>query len=193
MDKIPEHLTHLLETSKYLHLGTCSKDCVPSVSLMNYTYFPPHKAYNQQAGAHYIIFPVMMDSNKYHNIVENPKVSVLIHDWVTAKKLSLNKTSVPNTPNLQPTENQEVLAPSKLLNLLEELNQAELSQMSGTLRGLAEVVDPQSEESSFYQKALLKANPDAQCFIEGENIAIVKVQIQGATVSDSKNKTSVYQ
>lgn len=198
-DSFPEHLLTLLKVSKYVHLATCSKkDCFPSVSLMNYTYIPPHKAYvhtdeseKARRESHYIIFATSKKTGKYENIKENPQVSLLIHDWVTAKKLSLRKNSASNTPTPGPAGENE--HPSRLLNLLQELNQAELSQMSATLRGHAKIIDPSGQESQYYKEELLKANPDAEVFILGDDTVVVKVKIESAKVSDSENNTSVYE
>ena len=174
-----------------MHLATCSKDCTPNVSLMNYTYIPPHKAFHEKgSNNHFVVFATSKRSQKYENIAVNPKVSLLIHDWVTAKKLSLRKTSVSNTP--VPGSNESEEHPSRLLNLLQELNQAELSQMSATLSGIATVIDPSSEESSYYQHELLITNPDADCYIKGDDIVIIKVQVLNAKISDSENRTSYY-
>ncbi|SCU91140.1 LAMI_0E04874g1_1 [Lachancea mirantina] len=198
---LPEHVLSLLKTSKYLHLATCSKpECIPSVSLMNYTYIPPHKVYNShdetaeeyQKEEHYIILGTQKDTAKYANIQQNPEVSVLIHDWVTAKKLSLRKNSQSNTPTPEPTGIQNADHPSRLLNLLQELNQSELSQMSATLRGYAESIDPTSQESKYYEAELLKTNPDVSVYIEGKNFALVKVRLENAKVSDSENHTRFY-
>ncbi|KAM3165274.1 Pyridoxamine 5'-phosphate oxidase-like protein [Lachancea thermotolerans] len=205
-DSLPEHVLSLLKTSKYLHLATCSKpECIPSVSLMNYTYISPEKVFvaDKEKGAtgerrHYIIMATQRDTEKYENIAQNPEVSVLIHDWVTAKKLSLRKSSMSNTPTPEPQSASAAAAaqnpdhPSRLLNLLQELNQSELSQMSATLRGRAEAVDPSSEEFRYYEEALLKANPDAGVYTKGQNVAVVKVRLESAKVSDRENNTSFY-
>ena len=188
---LPEHLVSLLKTSKYVHLATASKDCIPNVSLMNYTYVLPHKAFHEEgSNSHYVIFATSKSTQKYKNIIANPSVSLLIHDWVTAKKLSLRKTSVSNTP--VPDSNDSEEQPSRLLNLLQELNQSELSQMSATLSGTATVIDPSSEESDYYEKQLLTVNPDANCYIKGDDNVIIKVKILDAKISDSENRTSYY-
>ncbi|KAH3902454.1 pyridoxal 5'-phosphate synthase SCDLUD_000031 [Saccharomycodes ludwigii] len=199
MSEYPDHLMNLLKTSKYLHLATASlKDATPSVALMNYTYIPNEKTYKQQDGD-LIILATHEDTGKYSNIKENPQVSLLIHDWVTAKKLSLRKNSQSSTP-VPPSStqnmdgsNNEGMNTSKLFNLLQELNQAELSQMSATLKGKAVILSKQlgnAQEFEYYQKELLKNNPDARCFITGNDIAIIKVKIVGGKISDNENNTT---
>ncbi|SCU83602.1 LADA_0C12442g1_1 [Lachancea dasiensis] len=202
---LPDHVLSLLKTSKYLHLATCSKpECIPSVSLMNYTYISPDRVYVPKGAehsssdrCHFIIMATQRDTEKYENIIQNPQVSVLIHDWVTAKKLSLRKSSMSNTPTpAEPAqvdpEQQNPDHPSRLLNLLQELNQSELSQMSATLRGYAEHLDTSSDEFDYYEKELLKANPDARVYTRGENVSVVKVKLVNAKVSDRENNTKFY-
>lgn len=204
-EKFPGHLIHLIKTSKYVHVGTCSKDSVPSVSLMNYSYIPRDKTFDQENDKNdYIIFATNKDSEKYHNMVANPPVSLLFHDWITANNLSVRKASLSQTPTPDPASTQLNPAsgtgggaipnshPSKLLNLLHELNQAELNQMSANIKGHAKIVDPATEESKFYKQLLLKTNPDAEVFILGDNTVIVKVKIESAKVTDSENNTAVY-
>ncbi|AGO12102.1 AaceriAEL264Cp [[Ashbya] aceris (nom. inval.)] len=190
MNTLPDHVLHLLKTSKYVHLATASSDGIPSVSLMNYAYLSPESPVTE-GETHYIVFATSAVTEKYQNITSNPNVSLLIHDWVTAKKLSLRKNSTSASP-MEGTEADNQEAPSRLLNILQELNQSELSQMSATLRGLAEVIDSTSPDFLSYRDALLKANPDAKCFILGDDVVMVKVHITSAKVSDTSNNTSVY-
>lgn len=204
-EKFPGHLIHLIKTSKYVHVGTCSKDCIPSVSLMNYTYIPKKSTFDPENETNdLIIFATNKDSQKFQNMVDNPTVSLLFHDWITANNLSVRKASIsqtptpdPSTTNLNPASGTGGGAipnshPSKLLNLLQELNQAELNQMSANIRGHAKIVEPNTEESNFYKQLLLKTNPDAEVFILGDNTVIVKVKIESAKVTDSENNTSIY-
>ncbi|AQZ18827.1 YLR456W and YPR172W [Zygosaccharomyces parabailii] len=190
-DKFPPHLRELVKSSKYVHVATCSRDCVPTVSLMNYIYVPADKTYeNNKDENAYIVFATLTNTEKYRNICANPKVSLLFHDWITAKSLSVRKHSLSQSPTPDQPEPSE--HPSKLLNLLQELNQAELFQMSANLRGQATVIDPNNGESKYYKDLLLKVNPDAHVFIQGDNTVLVKVQIESAKVSDAENNTSVY-
>lgn len=194
--RFPPHLIELIKTSKYVHVATCSKDCIPSVSLMNYTYVPGSKAYSPEDRSNdYIIFATLDDTEKYENILVNPTVSLLFHDWITAKNLSVRKHSLSHTPTPEPTSQADSSSsahPSKLLNLLQELNQAELFQMSATIRGEGIVIDPNSEESKHYKDLLLRTNPDAHVFILSDKTVIVKVKIESAKVTDTENNTSIY-
>lgn len=194
--KFPQHLADLIKTSKYVHVATASKDGIPSVSLMNYIYVPSSKTYiSHDQSDDYIIFATLDDTEKYANILANPTVSLLFHDWVTAKNLSLRKHSLSQTPTpdpAQPSTTTGAPQSSKLLNLLQELNQAELFQMSATIRGHGTIIDPKSEESKHYKDLLLRANPDAHVFIQSEKTVIVKVKIESAKVTDNENNTSIY-
>lgn len=204
VSKFPPHLIELIKTSKYVHLATASLDGVPSVSLMNYSFISPNKCYdkvkiNKDEKDCYIIFATFKDTEKYENIVSNPVVSLLFHDWVTANNLQVRKNSLSqvNTPQNGSESNlnnsgSESPHPSKLLNLLQQLNQAELNEMSATIKGTAIPISDQ-EESKYYKDLLLKANPDAFVFITGENVAVVKVRIESAKVTDSDNNIRVYE
>lgn len=199
--KFPDHLIELIKTSKYVHLATASKECIPSVSLMNYTYVPSDKTFTKGSDD-YIIFATHADTEKYRNIEVNPTVSLLFHDWITANSLSVRKRTLSqvSTPRDRSAvdlarENQAGSTPehpSKLLNLLQQLNQAELNEMSATIQGQAIPIECNSDESNYYKNLLLKTNPDAEVFILGENTVIVKVKIKSAKVTDSENNTSVY-
>lgn len=202
-EQFPEHLRSLMKTSKYVHLATCSTDCIPSVSLMNYTYVPCHENFNPAEDKNdYIIFTAFKNSEKYLNIEKNPYVSLLFHDWVKANNLSVRKASISqtNTPVNEQNSSEDLPPPmestasgkSRLLNLLQELNQAELNQMSANIRGHATILDKDSDESKFYKHILHKTNPDAEVFILGDNSEVIKVKIESAKVTDSENNTSVY-
>ncbi|CCD24328.1 pyridoxamine 5'-phosphate oxidase family protein NDAI_0D00140 [Naumovozyma dairenensis CBS 421] len=155
-DRFPKQLLDLIKTSKYVHVATSSIDGIPSVSLMNYIYVPREKNYSPNIDdKDYIILATFDDTEKYENIVNNPRISLLFHDWITANNLSLRKTSISNLQaSMEPPSD-------RLNNLLEDLNQDELNQMSATIKGFAEVLDPESNESLFYRRLLLAANPDA--------------------------------
>ncbi|CCE64820.1 hypothetical protein TPHA_0I03190 [Tetrapisispora phaffii CBS 4417] len=190
----PDHLLNLIKKSKYLHLATSSTECVPSISLMNYIYVPQDKLFRPADIYDYIIFATPQNTEKYHNMEANPVVALLFHDWVTANNLSIKKKSLSqtNTPEPGASGIVESAPPSKLLNLLQELNQAELNEMSATIIGHAYIVSQDSEEESHYKKLLLKVNPDASAFILGEETVVVKVKIESCKVTDTSNNTKIY-
>ena len=186
---LPAHLLNLIKNSKYVHVATCSKDCIPSVALMNYIYVPGEKLFGQTDNKNdYIIFVTPQDTQKFYNIKENHKVALLFHDWIIANNLSVGKESISGTPTPTSIPHEEQRQ-SELLNLLQELNQAELNQMSASIGGETEIVNPESEESKYYKDLILKANPDAKAFIFEKNTAVVKVRIDNARVSNNENRT----
>lgn len=156
---------------------------------MNYIYVPGEKLFGQtDIKNDYIIFVTPENTQKFNNIKENPKVALLFHDWIIANNLSVGKESISETPTPTPVS-QDEQRQSKLLNLLQELNQAELNQMSASIGGQTEIIDPGTEESKYYKDLILKANPDARAFIFEENTAVIKVRIDNARVSNNENRT----
>lgn len=184
VEKFPQSLIELIKSSKYVHVATCSNDCQPSVALMNYVYVPSDETFKpkKDSSDDYIIFATFEDSDKYQNMLSNPSISLLFHDWIAANNLSMMKHNL-----FEKKSNA-----SKLENFLQELNQTELNQISATITGKAEIINPLTEESSYYKKLLLRANPDADVFILGENTAVVKVKMQRAKVTDIENNVSIY-
>lgn len=149
--------------------------------------FHKHEHNNSTDNNDYIIFTVFEKSVTYSNVAGNPNVALLFHDWITAKNLTLRKKSVheDGCPSFQSES-------TKLNDFLRDLNQSELNQVSATVNGIADIVNPESEESTYYRRLLLTANPDADIFILGEETAIIKVKIQKIKVSDMENNTSIY-
>lgn len=192
-EQIPNDLLQLIKLSKYVHVATCSSKCIPSVSLMHYIFvssaetFHKHEYGIDSDRNDYIIFTVFEKSVKFRNVIENPNVALLFHDWITAKNLTLRKKSI-HDENCSSGQ----AGSTKLNDFLRDLNQNELNQVSATVNGIADIVDPDSEESTYYRRLLLKANPDADIFILGEDTAIIKVKIHKIKVSDIENNTSVY-
>ncbi|KAL6947450.1 hypothetical protein ACO0RG_000024 [Hanseniaspora osmophila] len=196
-NEFPDHLVSLLKTSKYLHLATASKDLIPSCSIMHYLYVNQSKTYTKE-GHDLIILATPEDSSKFQNMLENPNVALLIHDWVTAKKISLakNSTSEVNLIDKESEQHQKLQQSgqnNRLLNLLQEMNQAELSQMSATLNGQVSIVDcaKSPEEYGYYKDLLLKDDPDAHAYVDNENerVAIIKVKVNSVKISDNENNT----
>ncbi|VVT49476.1 uncharacterized protein SAPINGB_P002288 [Magnusiomyces paraingens] len=180
---LPSEILHLLRSSKFLHLATSYND-IPNVSLMNYTFIEDDEDPNIPEPC--IIVSTAQSTQTYKNIAQNPNVAILIHDWTTAK----NFTS-PQGAHL-----------SALSQLVLQLNQAELSNHSATLNGTASIVSSSSSSSSsstsqqangfanlvdILKEKHLKNNPEAECFIKPDNIAIIKIVVSKAKISDSTN------
>ncbi|CRK39460.1 hypothetical protein BN1708_001667 [Verticillium longisporum] len=82
---LPQDVIQCLENARFtraralqLHLATCTDD-VPNVSLMNYTYLPS----SPFSAAPIIAMTTNPASRKTTNLLSNPNVSLLVHDWVT--------------------------------------------------------------------------------------------------------------
>ncbi len=75
-----------------------------------------------------------------------------------------------------------------------DLNQTELSELSCTLTGhVVRFLDQSdNEELKYYKDLHLKNNPNAKCFIEGDNISLILIKIDGSKVVDSNNNISQY-
>lgn len=184
-EALPKKLLVLIEASKYVHIATCGNDAAPSVSLMNYIYVAPDVTYGFRTDNDYIIFAMSENTDKFMNILTNPTVSMLFHDWVAANNLSIRKHDI-NNSDMSATQCQ------RLSNMLEELDDVELNQISATIQGAAEFVNPLGPESKYYKGLLLHANPDADVFINGSDTVLVKVRMLGAKVVDSDNNTITY-
>lgn len=182
---LSKKLISLIKSSKYVHVATCANDCAPSVSLMNYIYVPADKTYNQSDKNDCIIFATSEESEKFMNILTNPTVSLLFHDWVAANNLSVRKNSISGQQNS--TTNND-----RLVDFLDELDDSELNQISANVKGVAEIINPLGPESKYYKKLLLRANPDADVFINVENTIVIKIRMESAKVTDRENNTVTY-
>ncbi|GMM27750.1 pyridoxal 5'-phosphate synthase [Martiniozyma asiatica (nom. inval.)] len=163
----PSTIHALLKQSKFLHLATCSNDN-PHVSLMNYTFIEPSDIQDKKFH-HLILVSTPKETTKFRNLLKNPKVSLLVHDWISSTK----------------TEG--------VLNLLQSINQGELGQLSATLDGHVEKIlsDPQDEFYQFLLKLHLSKNPDVKAFIE-DDAAFILIKIVESKTSDSFNKVQSF-
>lgn len=153
MAEVSKEVGQLLKNAGFVHLGTCLNN-MPNVTLMNYTYIEDEQA---------IVLTTNKSSTTYVNVSQNPLVSVLVHDWVTARSRVVEQ---------QPS----------LLELLQNINQNELSSMSVTLNGKAREVG--GAEAEKYLKQHEKANPDAKKFIENQDIALLLVKFDEVKVTE---------
>ncbi|KAK1758698.1 hypothetical protein QBC47DRAFT_149183 [Echria macrotheca] len=152
--ELPAEVVQCLENARFLHLATCV-DNVPHVSLMNYTYLASSPPYST---APVIVMTTNPASRKMNNLVVNPNVSLLVHDWVShrpttstaaARRLSGGRSS-PGPADPAP--------PSSLAALLFNLNTSAVSSISATINGSARLVDAGSEEEAFYRAKHLENN-----------------------------------
>ncbi|CCK70271.1 uncharacterized protein KNAG_0D05330 [Huiozyma naganishii CBS 8797] len=170
----PPKLLELVRESKFVHLGTCSLEAVPSVALMNYLYVDREDSYLQECGV--IIMAGATQSDKCRNILYNDHVSLLLHDWIAAENMAMAKQPVPWGAILQRTD---------------AARDEDHMQWSATIRGEAQVLQSSSGECQYYKQLLLRANPDAEVYILGgeEDVSIIKVKMTVAKVTDKQNNT----
>lgn len=169
---LPESVQTLLSSSTFLHLGTCANN-VPHVSLMHYAFIQGSEDSNcelARAHRHLVVLPTPMATTKFRNLQENPRCSLLVHDWVSAK----------------PTGDTNVL------ELLQRINQSEVGELSATLDACVVKVltDKSAPEYAFF-KGLLQT-PEAAAFVEGDDIALVVVRVLESKVSDQNNRVESF-
>jgi len=192
---LPAEVVQCLENARFLHLATCT-NLHPHVSLMNYTFLPS----SPYSSTPTIIMTTNPSSKKTLNLVSNPHVSLLVHDWVSHRPRTTNRRG--SRTGSPPPE----AAGSSLAALLLNLNTSELSSISATINGEARLVDQHTEEESYYRERHLDNNTfsdeghgrggswqDSEkhdggrgCFIEGEEVRVVIVKITDGRVSDWK-------
>ncbi|TID30718.1 hypothetical protein CANINC_000634 [Pichia inconspicua] len=158
---LPDNVHSLLSKSKFLHLATCA-DNTPHVSLMNYTLINSGPYENQ------ILFCTPKNTKKYQNLVANPKVSILIHDWTSS------------------VEDQS------LRSMIENLNKNEIGDLSITMDGhVTKTIGEEDKDFEEFKALHLAVNPRAGAFVNGDT-AFVLVKIDVSKVSDSRNNVEEY-
>ncbi|KAI4175136.1 MAG: hypothetical protein LQ343_001897 [Gyalolechia ehrenbergii] len=199
---LPPEVDTCLKNARFLHLATCDA-LYPHVSLMNYTYLPSTPFDPNPV----IIMTTNPSSKKTLNLIQNPRVSLLVHDWVSHR---------PPTRNPDPT--REGSPPpqatrSSLATLLLNINTSALSSISATINGTARMVEQGSEEEAWCKERHLENNTfgdqqapgeqrlframqgsdsptegdgGASCFIEGEEVRVVLVGVKEGRIADWK-------
>ncbi|KAL8745333.1 MAG: hypothetical protein Q9190_002521 [Brigantiaea leucoxantha] len=192
-------MTSLGLTVSQLHLATCDA-MFPHVSLMNYTYLQS-SPFDQSP---LIIMTTNPSSKKTLNLISNPRVSLLVHDWVSHRPPT--RTPDPMREGSPPPQATR----SSLASLLLNINTSALSSISATINGTARMVEPGSEEETWYKERHLENNTfgdqareergffgatqnapsegdgGASCFIEGEEVRVVVVEIREGRIADWK-------
>ncbi|KAI9819146.1 MAG: hypothetical protein M1827_007302 [Pycnora praestabilis] len=198
---LPSEVIACLKNARFLHLATCDS-LFPHVSLMNYTYLPstpftPHPV---------IIMTTNPASKKTLNLISNPRVSLLVHDWVSHRP-----------PTTAPDRDREGSPPpqatrSSLASLLLNMNTSALSSISATINGVARLVEQGSDEEAWCKEKHLENNTFGDqareergffgspqnaevggegdggrgCFIEGEEVRVVIVRVREGRIADWK-------
>jgi hypothetical protein len=182
---------NLIYLRDQLHLATSNNDC-PHVSLMKYTYLPS----TPFSPTPTIIMTTPLSSQKTLNLEANPRVSILVHDWVSHRPPTLSSSPGFGT---SPTDHHR----SSLANLLLGLNTASLSRISVSLNGAATFLEPGSEEETWCKTQHKEHNTfdesseagqfgagaedgSAGSYIEGEQVRVVLVKIRDGRISDWK-------
>lgn len=168
---------------------------------MNYTYLPSTPFDPTPV----IIMTTNPSSKKTLNLINNPRVSLLVHDWVSHRP-----------PTRAPDPTREGSPPpqatrSSLASLLLNINTSALSSISATINGRARIVEWGSEEERWCKEKHLENNTfgdqareeqgffgatqnagasegdgGASCFIEGEEVRVVLVGIKEGRIADWK-------
>lgn len=207
---IPPEVVQCLENARFLHLATCNENH-PNVSLMNYTYLPssPHSP------TPVIIMTTNPASKKMTNLLANPNVSLLVHDWVSHRPPTATTTAAARRlsgggPSVSPTRS------SSLASLLLNLNTSAMSSISATINGAARVVRAATDEERYYRQAHLENNTfdsdtagfnpfgqpgggggagagsrstedgGRECFVAGEEVRVIVVEVREVRISDWK-------
>ncbi|GAQ04770.1 pyridoxamine 5'-phosphate oxidase C1952.08c homolog [Aspergillus lentulus] len=132
-----------------LHLATCD-GLTPHISLMSYTYLPstPFDPYPT------IIMTTNPSSRKTNHLMTNPRVSLLVHDWVSHRP----PTRAPNPSGQRDGSPPPVATRSSLASLLLNLNTSALSSISTTITGTARFLETGSEEEAWCKEKHLENN-----------------------------------
>ncbi|KAL8386809.1 hypothetical protein RB595_010370 [Gaeumannomyces hyphopodioides] len=195
---LPGEVVQCLENARFLHLATCT-DNIPHVSLMSYTYLP-ESPFSQDP---VIVMTTNAASKKTNNLLANPAVSLLVHDWVSHRPPNARRMSG-GSPGPEHR--------SSLANLLLNLNTSSISSISATINGSARLADAGSDEERYYRQQHLENNtfdadaggvasslfaaangaaPDVDSaarpsFVDGEDVRVVVVAIKDVRISDWK-------
>ncbi|KAK0628223.1 hypothetical protein B0T17DRAFT_504922 [Bombardia bombarda] len=212
--ELPPEVVQCLENARFLHLATCN-DNIPHVSLMNYTYLP-NSPYSDLP---IIVMTTNPDSKKMNNLVANPHVSLLVHDWVSHRPSTTQQRRMSGGA-ASPNPEQR----SSLASLLFNLNTSAVSSISATINGAARLVDSSSQEESFYRQKHLENNTfDTEttlsaatasllrresivgnggqqqegdggrgCFVAGEEVRVIVVGIRDVRIADWKGAVRDY-
>ncbi|KAH8149126.1 uncharacterized protein LAJ45_06665 [Morchella importuna] len=196
--ELPPEVVACLKNARYLHLAT-SDGLWPHVSLMNYTYLPttPYRLppnnirSSTSTSGPVIVMTTHPGTKKTLNLTTNPRVSLLVHDWVSHRPSISSTNPFSTSPTLTthafPTAAAEQPPqPSSLSAFLTNLNSAALSSISATLNGYAHLIPQGSEEEEYYRRVHMENNPQSEnrCYLEGEEVRVVVVRIGWARVAD---------
>ena len=107
---------------------------------MSYTYLPSTPFDPQPT----IIMTTNPDSRKTNHLLSNPRVSLLVHDWVSHRPPTRSGGAGDRDGSPPPAATR-----SSLASLLLNLNTSALSSISTTITGSARFLEPGSEEEAW--------------------------------------------
>jgi hypothetical protein len=153
---------------------------------MSYTYL----ASTPYSSEPTIVMTSPPSSRKSTFLEANPKVSLLVHDWVSHRPPTL-EAQLSTSPEGGPGRT------SGLASLLAGMNSAALSRISVSINGTAQILDPESEEATWFKARHKESNTfgdtidntDAGCYIESQEAHVVVVKIKDGRISDWKGTT----
>jgi hypothetical protein len=179
---------------------------------MNYTYLPS----SPYSTVPVIVMTTNPASKKANNLLANPNVSLLVHDWVSHRPPTTTQRRLSGGSG---SPDRAVESRSSLASLLYNLNSSAMSSISATIGGQARLVGLDTEEETFYRQRHLENNTfeeeggqaaasarqmwlagrresvvegangtaDGQGrFVEGEEVRVVVVAIKDVRISDWK-------
>lgn len=198
---LPPEVSQCLKNARFLHLATIqageTSQPTPHVSLMNYTFLPNYKEEGPV-----IIMTTNAESLKTRNLLNNSKVSILVHDWVshrppTATGISGGRSGSPPAAATR----------SSLATLLLNMNTSALSSISTTIAGEARFLERGTEEEKWCKEAHLAnntfgdqakeeagmfggqpPNPEgsSSCYMAGDDVRVVLVPVREGRIADWK-------
>ena len=178
---------------------------------MNYTYLPS----SPYSSTPTIVMTTPPASRKTLNLVDNPRVSLLVHDWVSHRPPTLSQ------PGRSPSPARPGPRSGSLAELLLGMNTASLSRISTTINGDAEIVTLGSEQENWYKAQHLANNTfgpsedsyssspvggglwgplgataedenregdGGKCYVEGDEVRVVVVKINDGRIADWKGQ-----
>lgn len=163
---------------------------------MNYTYLPQ----TPFRDAPTIIMTTPPSSKKTSNLYSNPKVSLLVHDWVSHRPPTLSSSPSSGGIDLPDPHGGR----SSLASLLYGLNSASISRISVSINGTAQFLPVGSEEEAWCKNKHKENNTfgdtsrspglfgedaddddgGAGCYIEGQDVRVLVVTILDGRISD---------
>ncbi|OJD18019.1 hypothetical protein AJ78_01911 [Emergomyces pasteurianus Ep9510] len=157
---LPPEVISCLKNARFLHLATCD-NLTPHVSLMSYTYLPSTPFTSNPT----IIMTTNAASKKTLNLLSNPRVSLLVHDWVSHRPPTRSSNLMARDGSPPPAATR-----SSLASLLLNINTSALSSISTTIIGEARFAEVGSAEEKWCKERHLENNTFASDAPDGMSL-----------------------